>query len=360
MSLLNLYEFEKAAREKLPTTAFDYYAGGAGDEITLNDNQRAYDRIKLKPRALVNVAQRSLRTRVLNQEIAMPVLVAPMAFQGMAHEDGELATARAAHAAGTIMIASTMSTVSVEEIVHAAAGSQVWFQLYAYKDRDLTKALVDRAAAAGCTALVLTVDAPVQGKRERDIRNRFQLPPNLEMKNLVGAGFEKFPKAEGSGLAAYINSLFDASFTWAELNWLRSITKLPIIVKGIMCAEDAMLALEHGASGIVVSNHGGRQLDTAPATIDVMPEVAFAVEGKIEVYVDGGIRRGTDILKALAYGAKAVLLGRPVLWGLAVDGENGVKHVLDILRDELDIAMGLCGCAKIRDAGNNVLYAKHE
>jgi len=358
MSLLNLHEYEIAAREKLPATAFDYYAGGAGDEITLMDNHHAYDQIKLKPRVMVDVSKRSLSAVVLGQQVSMPILVAPTAFQGMAHDEGELATARAAHAAGTVMIASTLSTFSIEEIVQAAAGSPVWFQLYTYKDRELTKALVNRAAAAGCSALVLTVDAPVQGKRERDIRNRFQLPPHLTMKNLLGAGFEKFPHApDNSGLSAYINTLFDSSFTWKELDWLCSITRLPVLVKGIMCAEDAALALQHGASGIVVSNHGGRQLDTVPATIDVLPEIAAAVGEKAEVYVDGGIHRGTDVLKALALGAKAVLIGRPILWGLAIDGENGVKHVMDLLRDELDIAMALCGCTSIEAVNKNVVFS---
>jgi len=372
MDFVNLLEYETAAKEKLSASAlsqsvYDYYAGGAADEITLKDNRRSYDRIQLKPRVLVDVSRRSLATSVLDQQIALPVLIAPMAFQALAHSDGELATARAANAAGTIMIASTLATTAMEDIAKVfdndlakESGRGMWFQLYAYKDRELTRGLVERAVAAGSSALVLTVDAPVQGKRDRDMRNNFQLPAHVQIKNLLGkGGSATFPDGEtGSGLAAYINNEFDSSFTWKDIEWLCSLTELPVVIKGVMCAEDALLAKEHGVAAVVVSNHGGRQLDTAPATIDVLTEIVDAADDKMEVYIDGGIRRGTDVLKALAYGAKAVLLGRPVLWGLAVDGERGVKNVLDILRNELDITMGLCGCTSIEGINSSVLASR--
>ena len=357
MPPLNLYDYETLAREHLPTTTFDYYVGGSGDEITLKENHRAYDSIKLIPRALVDVSKRDSSTTVLGCHVSMPVLIAPMAFQGMAHTDGEQATARAAHTAGTVMIASTLSNASIAEIA-AESGSNTWFQLYMYKDRELTHSLIQRATEAGCTALVVTIDAPIQGVRERDIRNGFHMPAHLKLKNLLGrTGYEDLPASKNqSGLAAYINSLFDPSLTWHDLKELCSFTKLPIILKGIMCAEDTIKAIDCGVAAVAVSNHGGRQLDTAPATIEVLPQIVKAVQGKCEIYIDGGIRRGTDVLKALALGANAVLLGRPILWGLAANGQQGVEHVLGILRNELDVAMGLCGCRTIGEITEKVIY----
>src|SRR5690606_11036898 len=232
----------------------------------------------------------------------------------------------------------------------------VWFQLYVYKDRAATEALVRRAETAGCSALVLTVDAQIWGRRERDVRNRFQLPPGLSVRNLMPAGQESFPKsAEGSGLAAYVASLFDQTLSWKDVEWLCALSKLPVLLKGIVHPDDARLAVAHGAAGVIVSNHGGRQLDTAPATIDALPDIVAAVDGRIEVLIDGGIRRGTDVVKALALGAKAVAVGRPVLWGLAADGQNGVEQVLEILRFEIDLAMGLCGCASVEEIGRDLI-----
>ena len=347
MDPINVRDYRIAAEAKLSKMAFDYYASGADDEVTLSENREAYERIKLKYRVLVDVHERNLSTRVLGRRVTLPVLIAPTAFQRLADPEGEVATARAAGSTGTIMVLSTLSNSSIEETVEAATGP-VWFQLYVYKDRGATVDLVQRAEAAGCEALVLTVDAPVWGRRERDIRNRFQLPDGLSVKNLTAAGLEDLPaEAHGSGLAAYIESVIDPSLTWRDLEWLRSVTKLPVLVKGIVRADDAIRAAECGAAAVVVSNHGGRQLDTAPATIDALPEVAEAVEGRIEVLVDGGIRRGTDVIKALALGARAVLVGRPVLWGLAVAGEEGVVRVLEILRREFDVAMSLCGCSSV-------------
>jgi 4-hydroxymandelate oxidase len=238
----------------------------------------------------------------------------------------------------------------------AAASAPVWFQLYVYKDRGATAALVQRAESAGCKAIVLTADGQIWGRRERDVRNRFQLPGDLSMKNLSSSGKAIFPQdVADSGLAAYVTSMFDPSLAWKDVEWLCSITDLPVMIKSLVHPEDARHALDYGAAGIIVSNHGGRQLDTAPATIEVLPEIVDAVEGRIEVHVDGGICRGTDVFKAIALGAKAVSIGRPVLWGLAVNGEQGVTHVLDILRTELDLAMGLCGYTSIEEISKDVI-----
>ncbi|MBV9488284.1 MAG: alpha-hydroxy-acid oxidizing protein [Verrucomicrobia bacterium] len=345
---LNLGELEERARAVLPQVAYDYYASGANDEVTLRQNRTAYERIALLPRVLVDVSARAMDTVVLGQPVSMPILIAPTAFQGLAHPDGELATIKAAGAAKTLVTLATLSTRSIEETMAVATGP-VWFQLYVFKDRALAAALVRRAEAAGCKAIVLTVDVPVLGKRECDVRNRFTLPEHLSVKNLWPAGLQDLPKGvAGSGLAPYIASLFDAALSWKDLGWLAGVTKLPVLVKGILRPDDARRAVDHGAAGVIVSNHGGRQLDTTPATISVLPEIVDAVAGAVEVYVDGGIRRGTDVLKALAYGARAVLVGRPILWGLAVGGESGVTSVLEMLRKEFDLAMALSGCATVR------------
>jgi 4-hydroxymandelate oxidase len=344
---LNLRDLEQLARKRLPQMAWDYYASGADDEIALHRNVSAYSEIALHYRVLVDVATRSLETTVLGQRVAMPILVAPTAFHKLAHEDGELASVRAAGDAGTTFILSTLSNTAIESVI-AAASSPVWFQLYVYKDRGATEALVRRVEAAGARALVLTVDAPYLGRRERDVKNRFALPADLGIENLHAAGYARLPAASGdSGLAAYVADLLDPSLTWSAIEWLRSLTQLPILVKGIVRADDAARAVEHGAAGVVVSNHGGRQLDASPATISVLPRVVDAVAGRGEVYVDGGIRRGADVIKALALGARAVLVGRPVLWGLAAGGREGVATALGILRRELDLAMALCGCPDV-------------
>ena len=340
--LANLAEFEAAARRRLPAFAFDYYAGGSYDELTLADNAAAFRRLRLVYRVLRDLTGRTLATTVLGAPVSLPVLVAPTAFHRLAHEEGEVATARAAAARGTVMTLSTLSTCPLEDV--CAAGGPVWFQLYVYRDRGATRALVERAAAAGCRALVLTVDAQLWGRRERDVRNRFTLPPELVLANLGGAAMRLPESPAGSGLAAYVASLFDPALSWRDLDWLAGISRLPVVVKGIVHPEDGRLAVEHGAAAVVVSNHGGRQLDTAIATVDALPAVAEAVAGRAEVLLDGGVRRGTDVVKALALGARAVLVGRPVLWGLAVAGQRGVELVLERLRDELDVAMGLCGC----------------
>ena len=345
--LVNVFDYEAAAREILPSTAYDYYRSGANDEITLHENHSAYERIQLRPRVLKDISKRDLTTTILGQTVSTPIMVAPTAFHAMASPEGEVATARAAGKAGCIMILSTLATKSIEEVMPEATGP-VWFQLYVYKDRDATLSLVQRAESAGCKAIALTVDAQIWGRRERDIRNRFRLPEGLSIKNLMPAGREQFPKeVADSGLAAYVSWQFDQTLCWKDVEWLCSKAKVPVLLKGVLHPDDARLAVDHGAAGVIVSNHGARQLDTVPATIEALPAIVEAVDGKIEVHIDGGIRRGTDIVKAIALGAKAVGVGRPIIWGLAVNGEQGAARILSILRKDFELAMRLCGCTTI-------------
>jgi 4-hydroxymandelate oxidase len=353
---INLFEYEALANQQLPQMARDYYASGAWDEITLRDNRVAFDRYKLRPRMLVGVSQRDLSTQVLGQSLPLPILIAPMAFQCLAHPDGEIATAKAAAKLGSVMVLSTLSTKSIEDVASVRTQTPQWFQLYVHRDRGLTRALVERAYTAGFQALCLTVDTPLVGRRERDTRNQFTLPPEMELANLSTLTGLEIPYRTGeSGLFAYFAEQIDPGLTWADLAWLESLSPLPVVVKGILRGDDAIRAVEHGAKAIIVSNHGGRQLDGALASIDALGEVVAAVGDKVDVLVDGGIRRGTDILKALALGAKAVLLGRPVLWGLALGGEAGVQHAIELLRDELDLAMALSGCAKLHDIDSSLV-----
>lgn len=342
MPPLTIDEYEAVARERMERAAYDYYAGGAGDEVTLAANRAAFDRIRLRPRVLVDVSTIDTGTTVLGQQLDFPVMLAPTAFNRLAHPDGELAAARAARASGTLMIGSTLSTCAIEE-VSGACGGGLWFQVYVYKDRALTRDLVARAEACGCRALVLTVDTPRLGLRRRDVRNRFVLPEGISMKNFEAALTDAARWGAHSSFAAYVHDLFDATLTWSAVEWLRAQTRLPVLLKGILTADDAERAIEAGVSGVIVSNHGGRQLDGAVASIDALPEVADAVAGRAEVLMDGGIRRGTDVLKALALGARAVCIGRPYLWALAAAGEEGVRDVLHLLREELALAMALAG-----------------
>jgi 4-hydroxymandelate oxidase len=293
---------------------------------------------------LIDVSKVKLGTTVLGVPLSMPLLIAPTAFHRLAHPDGEMATARAAKASGIGMVASTIATCTLEEIASRGPDPR-WFQLYVYRDRGLSAELVARAEAAGYRALVFTVDAPRFGRRYADMRHHFTLPEGLTLANFTKAGFADVGASRGgSALNAYVAGLFDASLTWKDLEWLRGITKLPILVKGILRPDDALLSLDHGASGVIVSNHGGRQLDTVPPSIDALPAIAEALRGRGELLMDGGVRRGTDILKALALGAKAVLVGRPILWGLAAGGEAGVSKVLSLLREEFELALILAGC----------------
>lgn len=338
---VNLNEYEALARERLTPMVYDYFAGGANDEVTLTENLRAWQRLRLQPRLLADVSQIDAATTVLGQRLSMPVLTAPCSFNGLAHPEGECAVARATAAAGICQIVSMTASTSIEAIAASGRGLR-WFQLICFRDREITRDLVRRAEAAQCTALCLTVDQPLQGRRERDLRNNFHLPPGITMKNLEPYAADQF-SAASSPLAQFVDTMFDARLTWEVVSWLRSITPLPILVKGILTAEGANRALEHGAAGVIVSNHGGRQFDGVVSTCVALPAVVDAVGGRGEVLVDAGIRRGTDVLKALALGVRAVIVGRPYLWALAVDGEAGVSRMLELLRQEIVLAMGLAG-----------------
>lgn len=348
--MINLFEYEREAERRIPPAHWGYIAGGANDEVTLGANRTAFDRILIRYRTMVDVTHRDLGTTVLGVPVSMPVLVAPTAMQKLAHAGGECATARATRAAGTLMITSTTATTRLSEVIAVAPGP-MWFQVYLYQDRETSRALIEEAVRAGYSGVVLTVDAPLLGRRERDIRSAFTLPSGLTLANAAVAGMEVVPEAneEASGLMLHFRSLHDAAVTPKDITWVREVSGLPVIVKGIVRGDDAVRAVEHGAGGIVVSNHGGRQLDTSIPSITALPDVVQAVAGRAEVYVDGGIRRGTDVLKAVALGARAVLVGRPVLWGLAVDGEAGVGGILDLLRQELDLAMGLSGARSVSE-----------
>jgi isopentenyl diphosphate isomerase/L-lactate dehydrogenase-like FMN-dependent dehydrogenase len=341
---LTVDDFRAKALQRLPQMVFDYFAGGSGEERTLDENRRAFDRWIIRPRVLVDVSNIDTSTSVLGTEIPFPIMLAPTAFQRMAHSEGELATARGAKDLDAIMVLSSISTVSLEDV--AATGVRRWFQLYVLKDRDITAELVKRAHAAGYGAVVLTVDTPILGRRLRDERNRFSLPPGIGLANLEGFDL---PESEGSGLFSFFLDRHDASLTWDDVAWLRSLSPLPLILKGIVTAEDSRLAVEAGVDAVVVSNHGGRQLDGAPATLDALPEVVEAAEGRTEILIDGGVRRGSDVFKALALGARAVMVGRPYLWGLAVDGADGVRRILEILRDDLILTMALAGRVRVAD-----------
>jgi len=336
----NLAEYERLAAETLPPGPYGFFAGGAGDEITLADNLAAWRRWQIRPRVLVDVASRDPGTVLLGRARPHPVLVAPTAFHRLAHPDGELATGRAARDTGTVMCLSTFSTLGAAELAEAVPGGTRWFQLYVFRDRGVTRAMVEAAAAAGCEALVVTVDLPVLGRRERDLRSGFVIEEPTAVPGLTAGGVTRpLPLTE-------MALLIDPTLTWADLAWLVEMSPLPVLVKGVLTAEDAALAVAHGAAGVIVSNHGGRQLDGVPASADALPEVVERVGEAADVLVDGGVRRGTDVLKALALGARAVLVGRPVLWGLAVAGETGARHVLELLLAELDNALALAGAPR--------------
>jgi 4-hydroxymandelate oxidase len=344
MKPINVFEYEPLARAHMEPSAWDYVASGSEDEMTLRANHTAFECLRLRPRVLVEMSASEVATTALGTPVSMPIMIAPMAYQCLAEPEGECATARAAGATGALMVASTLATRTLEEIAAAASGP-LWFQLYVYKERAVSEGLVRRAEAAGYRALVLTVDTPRLGRRERDERNGFGLPAHLRMANFADPALtDAAPREAGtSALALHTEAVFDPSLTWEALDWVRGVSALPVVVKGVLTGEDAALAVEHQAAAIIVSNHGGRQLDGAVATIEALPEVVAAADGRCEVYLDGGVRRGTDVLKALALGARAVFIGRPILWGLAAAGEAGVRHVLDLLRAELELDMVLAG-----------------
>jgi isopentenyl diphosphate isomerase/L-lactate dehydrogenase-like FMN-dependent dehydrogenase len=339
--LINVADFERVASEKLDSGVLGYFAGGAGDEETLRDNAAAWRRWQLRPRMLTGNGEWSARCELLGRELSMPVLVAPVAYQRLVDGDGEIAMARAAAAAGTVMCLSTLATARPVEVAAAeTSGGRRWFQLYCFRDEGVTRALMEEAVDSGFEAIVITVDAPRAGNRERDRRTGFEIPEGL--------GVPSVQAALGSTRAVTIEETFalmDPALTWADLEALASDCRLPILVKGVLTGEDAALAIQHGAAGVIVSNHGGRQLDRVPATADVLREAVDAVDERGPVLVDGGVRRGVDVAVALALGADAVMVGRPALWGLAAGGEDGARRVLELLRGELELALALCGCA---------------
>jgi 4-hydroxymandelate oxidase len=338
--LVNVADFEGVASEKLEAGVLGYFAGGAGDEETLRDNVAAWGRYRLRPRVLAGHAEWSARSELLGAELSMPVLVAPVAFQKMVDPEGEAAMARAALGADTAMCLSTLATTIPSEVAAAAPGGRHWFQLYCFSDEGVTRALLENAVASGFEAILVTVDAPRAGNRERDQRTGFQVPEGLGVPSVQAA-----LGSERAVTVAEAFELIDPGLDWAAFEAIAADCELPVLVKGVQTAEDARLAVEHGAAGVVVSNHGGRQLDRVLATADMLPEAVEAVAGRAAVLVDGGIRRGVDVAIALALGADAVLVGRPALWGLAAGGTEGARRVLEILRAELELALLLCGCA---------------
>jgi 4-hydroxymandelate oxidase len=353
-NICSLTDFEPLARQKLSPMAYEYIAGGAGDEITVRENIAAFDRIRLLPRILVNVSNIDTRVNLFGHELSCPILLAPAAYHRLIHPEGELESARGAAEAGAVLVVSSFATTAVEEI--AQASSNLWFQLYVQRDREFTRALVERAQNAGCRALCVTVDTPVIGIRHHEKRTAFCLPPGLDCPMLEGLGDKELRTMHRPLASAIYSPVFDPAFTWKDIEWLCSFARVPVMLKGVLNPEDASLAVKSGASGIIVSNHGGRNLDTVPATIDALPAVVAKISGRIPILLDGGIRRGTDVVKALALGARAVLIGRPYLYALAVAGAEGVRTAIAILRSELEMSMALLGRPCISQIDHSVIW----
>lgn len=366
----NLSQLEAFARPLLTDAAYDYYSSGANGQFTLKDNLDSYARYRLLPRAFVDVSVIDTMTTLFKRTLSFPVLIAPMAMMKLCHEDGELAVARAVSTCGNTMIVSTMATSSVEEVASAMEEKEskpLWLQIYVLKRRDITESMIREAEVLGYEAIVVTVDAPRLGKREADERNVFALPHGLCLKNLekieeaasvvsLSEGADDVEgDASGNKFGRHFSHLIDPSVTEDIIPWIKSLTQLPVLVKGVLAPDDARKAVEIGVDGIIISNHGGRQLDGVPAALDMLPPIAAAVGGRTRILIDGGVRRGTDILKAIALGADAVLLGRPTLWALTLGGQEGVEEALQLLKDEFELAMALCGCTKVSDVGPEFL-----
>jgi 4-hydroxymandelate oxidase len=341
-------DFERAAASILPAEIWDFVAGGSGAETTVTANRAALDSVYLLPRILRDVSACTTRSTLLGRPVDLPVAAAPVAYQRLVHPDGEAATARAAAAAGVPFIASTLSSVPLEQVIEA--GGRVWFQVYWLRDDAVTLDLIRRAEKTGCEAIVLTVDVPWMGRRLRDIRNRFALPAHIRAANITTTGAAHERTRDGSAVAAHTSQEFSPALTWSVIERIRRVTRLPLVLKGLLAPEDAVQAVECGVDAIVVSNHGGRQLDGAVTSIDALPEIVNAAGGGCEILLDSGIRTGTDVLRALALGASGVLIGRPLIWGLAVGGERGAARVLDLLATELRDALGLAGCTDVAAA----------
>lgn len=356
---ISVKDLEDAALAILPKNARDYYKSGATEEYTLAENKRAFQRLRIRPKCLVGLPSYNLSTIVLGEKVSMPVGISPTAMQRMAHPEGETANVRAAQANGVIYTLSTIATSSIEEVAEAAPNAIKWFQLYIFNDRDLTRTLLARAEKAGFKAIVLTVDTPLFGLRTADLRNKFTLPKHLKLANFEGQIATKVNSTNEFSALNNIDHYLDKTLTWNEIKWLKSITKLPIVAKGILRGDDAVHAVEAGCDGILVSNHGARQLDGVPSTIEVLPEIVEAVKNyNVEVYLDGGVSTGTDIYKALALGARMVFVGRPALWGLTVGGEAGVDRMLNILRKELKHTVLIAGTPSVTDITKDMV--RHE
>jgi 4-hydroxymandelate oxidase len=370
LPIADLLQFEPLARKRLSQMAYDYVRSGGADEITMRENRLAFERLRLAPNVLVDVSELDTRVTLFGSELEHPILLAPIAYHRLYHAEGELATARGASAAGAAMVVSTFTTTAIDQIAQNTQ-RPIWYQLYVQRDRAFTKDMVQRAVAAGCKAVCITADSPVFGCRYGQLS--FGLPSNLECVHLRGLDLKnqvlknqvpknQVPKNQVPThklrRGGIYDVLFDASFNWRDLEWLRSVAGVPVLVKGVLSAEDGKRAVEYGADGVIVSNHGGRNLDTVPATIDALPRVVEAVAGKIPVLLDSGIRRGTDVLMALALGAKAVFIGRPYIYGLALGGQKGVERAINILRDELERAMALTGRRSIAEIDSTVLWKR--
>ncbi|KAK1414212.1 hypothetical protein QVD17_29953 [Tagetes erecta] len=346
---VNVKEYQELAKQALPKMYYDYFAGGSEDQHTLRENIDAFQRIIIRPRILVDVSKIDMSTTILGYKTSSPIMIAPTAMHKLAHPEGEILTAKAAAACNVIMGLSFMSTCTIEEVA-SSCNAVRFFQIYVYKRREISTLMLKRAEANGFKAILLTVDTPKLGRREADIKNKMIAP---QLKNFEGFVSTEVDDSEGSNLEAFASRIFDPSFSWKDIAWLKSITKLPIMIKGVLTREDAIKAVEIGVEGIIVSNHGARQLDYVPATISVLEEVVAAVQGRVPVLFDGGIRRGTDVFKALALGAHAVMIGRPVVYGLAAKGEYGVRRVIEMLKDELELTMALAGCPTLNDITRN-------
>ncbi|MEX2123657.1 MAG: alpha-hydroxy acid oxidase [Woeseia sp.] len=348
-------DYQAFARERMSEQAWAYVSGGAADEVTLRDNVDAFRRLRLRTRVLRNLEGGDTRLSLFGRTFEYPILLAPVAYQKLVHPEGELATALGASAMSAGMVVSTQASVTLEDVARTAT-TTLWFQLYLQRERADTRELVRRAEAAGYAALVITVDAVVGGVRNREQRAGFRLPPGVEAVNLRSRDEQPEMIARAGESAVFGSPIVAAAPTWKDLEWLRSLTSLPVLLKGVMSPADAAIAADLGVAGIIVSNHGGRILDAQPAAIDALDGIAQAVHGRLPLLLDGGVRRGTDVLKGLALGARAVLVGRPYIYGLAAAGASGVAHVLHMLRTELEIAMVLTGCRTLADIGRDLLW----
>ncbi len=352
---VNVSEYEALARDALPQPEFDFLSGGACDELTLRRNVVAFQQMLLLPRVLRDVTQRDLSTTLLGESSSLPIILAPVGCLGFFHAEAERAVARAAAAAGIIYTLSSGPSYSVEQVAATGSGTR-WFQLYPLRDKEVTRALVQRAETEGYKALCLTVDSPISGKRDRNLRSQFVSDRRLLHQVLVNIGFDQLSEdLSNHELQSFAIEQMGAALTWETVDWLKSITRMPLLLKGILRPDDAFRAVEHEVAGIVVSNHGGRQLDGSPATVEVLEEIVEVVDNQLEVFIDGGIRRGSDVVKALALGAKAVMVGRPYVWALAAAGESGVSHAIEMLRDELDRALAISGCSLISEVDRSLV-----